>query len=455
MLPQPAPELPDNEKKRDVPLRHKGTFRPVDDLQGVDFRGHALDFVTKNVFFAEIWRHIYAVPTNEVPTAAVTFNEATGNYVLGWNPSCFKRLNKHQIQGVFQHEVLHIVWDHLTRLKKPFKLWNVAQDLAINSAIVLGENERSKNAVLPKWVYIPGRRPHVVDMKSRDEIVLDDTPENRELYPLVFFVETLVPGLTSHEYAALLQKSGIFDKKLSDEQIFTLNFGDVHDWEDLLDDPDRVSEITQRIITSAVNQADASRGWGNFPAYMQALLRSYINRTVDWGRVFEYFVGTARSVHHYSTMTKINKRYMFIHPGKRRTTQARVLVAVDASGSVNDGFFELLFAAMRGLNETVEFDIVQFDSELDKNSIKTWSVNDLAPTKRERCGGTNFDAPTQLVNDPENDGRWDALIICTDGEAPSPRACRIQRAWLLPEGCKLHFSSDELQLEVKKERAGL
>ena len=46
------------------------------------------------------------------------------------------------------------------------------------------------------------------------------------------------------------------------------------------------------------------------------------------------------------------------------------------------------------------------------------------------CGGTDFRAPTEYVNERKE---FDALIVLTDLCAPAPGSCRVKRMWLTNE----------------------
>jgi hypothetical protein len=67
-----------------------------------------------------------------------------------------------------------------------------------------------------------------------------------------------------------------------------------------------------------------------------------------------------------------------------------------------------------------------------------------------KAGGTSFDAPTQFVNDAKNRGRWDGLLVMTDGECSQPMPSRIKRGWVLGAGQKLYFSTNEMQVSMDK-----
>ena len=54
-----------------------------------------------------------------------------------------------------------------------------------------------------------------------------------------------------------------------------------------------------------------------------------------------------------------------------------------------------------------------------------WKKGKKHTFERVLCGGTNFDAPTEYVNQRDFDGH----IVLTDMEAPKPKPSKCQRMW--------------------------
>jgi predicted metal-dependent peptidase len=113
---------------------------------------------------------------------------------------------------------------------------------------------------------------------------------------------------------------------------------------------------------------------------------------------------------------------------------------------VSDAALELLYAEIDGLSRYATFTILPFDYTVDEKNMVVWHRGSHLKAQRTRCGGTCFDAPTQYFNEH---GEYDGLLILTDGEAPSPVACRSRRAWLLPPGCKMNFPTDDIVMYME------
>ena len=65
---------------------------------------------------------------------------------------------------------------------------------------------------------------------------------------------------------------------------------------------------------------------------------------------------------------------------------------------------------------------------------------------RTRCGGTDFEAPTNHAMKTKPEG----YIILTDGGAPKPEHSRIRRCWVLVPGQELAWGEADARDVVVK-----
>jgi predicted metal-dependent peptidase len=405
---------------------------------------HYISFIASNAFFAEVCRHVKRVFTRDIPTAGVSFNRQEDGFVLYVNPDYVKGLTGAQLAGLLHHELYHIVFNHVAMGLKPHKLWNIAQDMHINSILKKSAGDDSRNIALHGSWIVPGVRATKPDGTAF-------TDEELEQYPLVKFVEKMPLGCSSAQYFHALIQEGMDKHVPEDIEVYVGFDMDSHDGEGLGQEAD--DYITARgraILERATKQADATGSWGNIPQDMRTAIRSYVNKSVDWKSVLRQFIGYLNRGSKRTSMKKINKRFPYVHPGTQRSTVARLLIAIDESGSVDNGMLDLFYATLTDLASHVEIDILPFDCTVNEPEFFTWKRGTRPHLERTRGGGTNFDAPTQFVNDPRNRGRWDALLIVTDGEAPAPGPCNIRRAWCYPEDRKLMFDTSETKIVVSQ-----
>jgi predicted metal-dependent peptidase len=128
-----------------------------------------------------------------------------------------------------------------------------------------------------------------------------------------------------------------------------------------------------------------------------------------------------------------------------------LIIFRDESGSVSNEMLSDFFAELASLTKNVEIDFCPFDCYCDEKDIVPWRKGTIPEkaTKRTRGGGTDFNAPTAIINDVKNRKRWDGALIMTDGYAPKPEPSYKKRGWVLAKGCKLEFESPELQIKIE------
>lgn len=466
---------------------------------------HLISFLQDAPFFAELSRYIRKVPTTDLPTAGVAFDQEYDDITLYWNPDFFASLSDTEVRGVLVHEFYHLIFCHLTsRRKMPARMWNVATDLAINSIIITND---SKQYALPKGALIPGTFPTGPDNRALSK-------EEKAAMPMASLIESFPHSQSSEWYFNLLkEKANQIQKGMKDacpvhsQQNSDTNnppeknkkkgkgkqqdnkdnitqdhpeptdggHNDTHThgkdaqdkqctcgegWLDSMDDhsgwdqvPEEIKEAVagrlRNIVEKAVHKADAqANGWGNIPGPLRENIRKSVSKIVNWRNVLRQFVGSLERGNSTSSMKRINRRYPYVHPGKKRGYTAKLLIAVDQSGSVSDQLLSLFFAELSQLTKRVSVTILPFDCVVALNDITEWRKGTNPQIKRVAGGGTDFNAPTIFANDPKNRGKWDGMLILTDGECAAPISSRIKRGWVLGQNCKLSFATNEISISL-------
>ena len=445
---------------------------------------HLIPFMQDCPFYAEISRHMQKRYTVDMPTAAVSFDPKQDELCLWVNPVFMgggtykdqkgeevkeEGLSNWETRGVLTHEFDHIVYGHLaSRRRDPADTDNVAKDLAINSLIVSRSGqprdiEPGQTArALPRLALIPGQRPWV-DPAKLEKL----SPERKKaLEHFSDLIEKFPPGKASEWYFHKLMEDkkknpDKYPKNGKGEPQMSVGPMDDHEGWDGEGDGEEIPEELREyiegkvkaIIEKAVRHADShSDGWGNIPASLREEIRRSVSTIINWRNVLRQFVGSLVRGNRTTTIKRINKRYPYIHPGVKRGYTAKLIIAIDESGSVHDEMLEMFFAELDSLTRKVDITILHFDCHCTVKDLYEWKKGTRPKLNRVRGGGTNFDAPTNFVNDPKNRGKWDGLLIMTDGMAPKPGPSRLKRGWVLGQGCKLDFACEETQIHLSKER---
>jgi len=481
-----------NEIRKDA----KAYAKKVEDAKGFEIGPHLVSLMWDEPFYSAVSRRITKSRVLDVPTAGVYVQD--GSPTLLWNPVFFNEMPKEHIRGVLIHEFMHLVYDHVTsRRREPHMLWNLATDAAINSMIprknlpdnlvLPGEKNEHAKADDPIWNLIASWPREKSSDWYMSQLLNDDDVQKQ----LQQQQQCPVHGEDAEDDDDNSNGSqaspdsdgddsddgdggnqdgesgddgdqpgdghghGNSDKECSCSHGSPgSGMGDHEGWGDMSDaERELVNGKIREILRDAVKEADSRNGWGSVPSNMREELRQMVSNQVDWKAILRQTIGLALSSTKTSTRKKRNRKYKFIHPGIKRKRQARVFCAVDGSGSVGNEDIELLFGELSGLAKRVDIDVGFFDTRIDEESIFTWKRGTRVAPTRPVCGGTDFNAPTEFIN-KQVKGRYDLLVILTDGEAPAPIPCNVRRAWVICPDRKLMFETKEtvIQMDRKDEK---
>ena len=401
---------------------------------------HLVNLMWDEPFYSRVLRPITKIRTSDIPTAGVLSKD--GSIKMWWNPAFLANLDKLQTRGLLKHECLHLILEHTTnRRKDPHRLWNWATDLAINSMIPECE--------LPECGLIPGKAFTALTEKQLETM----TEEQIERYNrLSAKIESLEKGKSSEFYFGELQEVADDIEAGGGDGSLPGDMDDHGGWGDLSDeDKELVKSKIKEALRDAVNKCDANGQWGSVPSEMRGRLREMISTEVDWRTLLRSFVGRSQRANRSSTIKRINRKYPYIHPGRKTGHTANVACYVDMSGSVDDAALSLLFGELNNLARKVTFTFIPFDSEVDEDNAFEWRRGQKKPAMRYRCGGTNFRAVAAHAE--KNRGKFDAYIVLTDGEAADPGPSRMRRAWVIVPGRELMFSNHRGDILIKMKHA--
>ena len=363
---------------------------------------HLWSLLEDEPFFSSISRRVVKQATRTLPTAGVTVDKDTLQFKMFYNPDFFKDMERKKIKGVLIHEFYHLIFKHCTSRKPegiPHIIWNIATDLAINSLI--GADN------LPEGCCIPGG-------------------EQFENYP---------SGLTAEAYLELMKDDDQFGdgngnfKNMEGEPGSNFgNFDDHGEWGDLTEaERQVVEERAKDILAKAAKESNNSgKGWGSVSNAVKKEIMERLKTRINWKKVLRAFVGAAQRADKSNTMRRINRRFPYIHAGRKVNRVANIAISIDQSGSVSDQELNAFFSELNKLSELATFTVIPFDSKVAEDKVYIWKKGDKKKWERVMFGGTCFNAPTEYVNK----GNYDGHIVLTDLQAPKPKPSRCRRMWM-------------------------
>ena len=379
-----------------------------------DLNKHTARLLMNEPFFAGLSRRIDKRKTTDIPTAGVMVDKKSAQFVLMYNPEYMEKLSDTQKLGVLKHEFYHLVFEHVTGRKPEGGLTkqdNMCMDLAINSHLI-GE--------LPDGACIPGVKPF----------------------------EWAEPGKSYEWYKANWQPMDNEDGDGEGGQGSPSDSFDDHSgWDEVENTENEIAkERLKEAIKKAAEEASQAGSWGSVPAQCRKDILDRLKVRVNWEKALRYFVKTSQKAEKRSTVRRINKRFPYIHPGKKIKRTAKFAVSIDQSGSVDDEMLAKFFSALDKLAKLATFTVVPFDTEVCEEHVFEWKKGKRYKAERVRYGGTDFDAPTKWVNERSFDGH----IVLTDMMAPKPVNSKCKRLWVTTAQYaeRPYFETKELVLVV-------
>jgi len=464
---------------------------------------HQLQF--NSPFYSNILNQVQVYYSEEIATAMVTYHLGIDAPIMVLNPHFIRFFVNNQryneVVNIFVHEILHIALKHIdAKITDPFfaALSNIAQDLCIdsfienNQSLIEGSPEGSRK--LPRGVLMPGvewcamegiPEPTAEQLqlivsnailnatlnkamgtkpedyrKAFDEREAKKTELRKQLNGII---KQLPHNMTTEWYLQILmdQVNNSPDPEALKELICGSGGDSTMDdhsfWDNLPEEyKNYIKYKFTGVLKNAVNRSDtSSNGWGNFPEHVKQKIRDALSGAVHWKEVLKLFIGNKVSADRHSTMKKVSRKAPYIHPGRRRSRKARILIAQDQSGSVSNEMTAQIFSTLDELkNVNQVFDWVAFDFSVVESSLTEIKRGREHEWNREASGGTNFQAVIDFVNSEENRGRWEAVIIATDGECSRPtNDANIPLAYILPPGCKLYWTPEASDVVINMENA--
>ena len=358
---------------------------------------HIVGLLRDEPFFAALSRRMEKVASRSVPTAGVRFNEEKCRFELFYNP------------------------DLMT------KKWNIATDLAINSELtVFARDGEASTGYTVESSLLP------VDLAC---------------IPTVGLFADLQPHLSAEEYMTLLPDYDEEKEKGEGEgdgdgdgdgtagppsdksgSNSGNGFDDHSDWGDS-DGTDEKRKIAEERLKESIKEAyieAQSKGFGSISSSMKRTIKEVITPKVNWRAILRSFVKASQRADRTSTIKRLNRRYAYIHPGRKAKRQAKIAVSIDQSGSVSDNMLTAFYSELEKLAQIADFTIVPFDTQVSEEHVHVWKKGERHEKIRYMQGGTCFNAPTKYVNAHKFDGH----IVLTDMEAPKPVSSNCQRMWM-------------------------
>jgi predicted metal-dependent peptidase len=336
---------------------------------------------------------------------------AEGNhFVLYINPAFWSEvLVKPEYRyGVFKHEILHLLFKHVTRSRDFANklVYNIAADILVNQYIA-PEQLPQGAVLLSKFVGIELIAEQTVDYYYEQLMALWHTDDpGQQQTPAYKYLQQIrdqeLEALKRHALWELIANGSAVDQQLLDIQLANL----------------------VQIASQRTNIKDI----GKLPASIQRQLAAFELKhvpEVNWRKVLRLFSESSSKTFLKNTLKKTSKRYGST-PGIKIRRRKKLLIALDTSGSIGTEELKVFFSEVYHIwKQGAEIQVVECDVAIGR----VYAYQGKTPIKVTGGGGTNFTPPLVYANE-----RYfpDAIIYFTDGYGYRPEvASRAPVMWLI------------------------
>jgi predicted metal-dependent peptidase len=319
---------------------------------------------------------------------------ATDGRNFYYNTRFIKMLRPKEVEFLFGHEVLHVVYDHFGRRgERDPQLSNIAADYCVNSDL-------KKHGVGEFITSVPCLYEKKYEDKSYEE-VYDDLYENAEKIDISKLMDKLIDEHLDGEGddgEGDDSKPGKGRPKLSAE-----------DRQQIKD------EIKEAMLAAAAADSD---GAGNLPAGVRRILQELTEPKMNWRELLRMQLeSTIKSDYTWMRASRKGWDMDAVMPGMKFDPMIDIAVMVDTSGSIHDSMLKDFLSEISGIMESFpayRIHVACFDTSIH-NPVQYDSENleDIAEYKVGGGGGTDFECIYDYLKSEEIEPK--RLIVFTDG----------------------------------------
>lgn len=318
---------------------------------------------------------------------------ATDGRNFYYNTRFIKMLRPKEVEFLFGHEVLHVVYDHFGRRgdRDPL-LSNVAADYCVNADL-------KKHRVGEFITSVPCLYESKYEGMSYEE-VYDDLYKNAEKIDINQLIEKLLDdhmdGDEEGDGDSRDGKGGTKRPKLTAEEKAAIR-----------------DEIKEAML-SAAQTCDA----GNLPAGVKRIIQDLTEPKMNWRELIRQQIeSTVKSDFTWLRSSRKGWHMDAVMPGMKTQEAIDICVMIDMSGSISESQGRDFISEVKGIMETFEdyrIHIGCFDTEVYNMQMYTAdNLEDIADYKLAGGGGTDFDCFFDYFKKEEIEPK--KLVVFTDG----------------------------------------
>ena len=316
---------------------------------------------------------------------------ATDGRNLFFNTEFFSKMSSKEIEFVIAHEILHCVFDHMTRREdRDPQLHNIACDYIVNNTLVrdnIGEKPKDVQ-IFQDWKYDGWA----------SEAVYDDIYKKGK--------------------KALEQLGKLLDEHIDWEK--GAGSGDNNDKKDKGKAPTYSKEEMEQIkneIKESMMAAAQAAGAGNLPKEVERIIQQFTEPKMNWRELLQQQIHSViKNDYTFARPSRKGWHSGIILPGTNYDETIDICIAIDTSGSIMDSQVKDFLGEVQGIMDQYKdykIKIWCFDTDVHNEADFDSCGEALESYKIEGGGGTEFMANWEYMK--ENDIQPKKFIMFTDG----------------------------------------
>jgi len=313
---------------------------------------------------------------------------ATDGRKFYYNSDFIHNLPLKQLEFLFGHEVLHVVYDHMGRRgERDPKLWNIADDYCVNSDLI----EQRVGEKIPVALY---------DSKFKGQSA-------EEVY------DYLYENAHKIDINKLLQQ--VLDQHLDGD-------GDGEDGEGDENGPPKLSkqerDAIRDEIKEAMLQAAQAVGAGNLPSGVKRLIKDLTEPVISWQELLQQQIqSTIKDDFTWMRPSRRGWHMDAVMPGMKPGETIDICIAIDTSGSISERDIRDFMAEIRGIMDAYneyKIRVWCFDTEVyNEREFTSENLESITDYEPAGGGGTDFMANWEYMKDNHIEPK--KFIVFTDG----------------------------------------
>ena len=319
---------------------------------------------------------------------------ATDGRNLFFNTEFFSKMTSKEIEFVIAHEILHCVFDHMTRREdRDPQLHNIACDYIVNNTLVRDNiGEKPKNVqIFQDWKY---------DGWASEAVYDDIYKKGKEqMEQLGKLLEEHIDWEKGESTGGTTQGPNSSGK----------GKGPTYSKEEL-------ENIKNEIKESMMSAAQAA-GAGNLPAEIERIIQQFTEPKMNWRELLQQQIQSViKNDYTFSRPSRKGWHSGIILPGTNYDETIDICIAIDTSGSIMNQQVEDFLGEVQSIMEQYRdynIKIWCFDTDVHNEQDFNTSSETLESYKIEGGGGTDFMANWEYMK--ENDIVPKKFIMFTDG----------------------------------------